>query len=143
LAVCIAAASAPARPTTAEAELIGAVNQVRAQHRLAPLRVDVRLERAARAYSRTMLSTGRFAHGDVRARLVRYGAHGPAFGENLAWAVGSRASAGAIVQMWMASPPHRATLLRPGFRRIGMGRVVGTFSGYGSAAVVTANFAGS
>jgi uncharacterized protein YkwD len=142
LAVCTVAASAPARPTTAEAELIRAVNQVRGQHRLAPLRVDLRLERAARAYSKSMLGTGRFAHGDVRGRLVRYGARGPVFGENLAWAVGSRASAGAIVQMWMASPPHRANLLRPGFRRVGMGRVVGTFSGYGGAAVVTANFAG-
>jgi uncharacterized protein YkwD len=142
LLVSAAPGVAPAQPTTAEAELIRAINQVRTQHRVAPLRLDVRLERAARSYTRTMLSTGRFAHGDVRGRLVRYGARGPAYGENLAWGVGSRATAAAVVRMWMASPPHRANLLRPGFRRIGVGRAVGTFGGYGGAAVVTANFAG-
>ena len=140
--VSVAPAAAPARPTNAEAELIRAINVVRVQHGVPPLRFDGRLERAARAYTRTMLSTGRFAHGDVRGRLVRYGARGPVYGENLAWGVGSRASATAVVQMWMASPPHRANLLRRGFRRVGIGRAVGTFGGYGGAVVVTANFAG-
>jgi uncharacterized protein YkwD len=118
------------------------VNQVRAQHGLAPLSLDVRLERAARAYTSHMLRTGTFAHGDFRRRIARYGGRGPALGENLAWGVGSTSSAQAVVQMWLASPSHRANLLRPGFRRIGIGRGVGTFRGYRGAAVVTANFAG-
>ncbi len=142
LLACVAAAPAPARPTVPEAELIRAVNQARAPYGLAPLRLDLRLERAARAKSSEMLRTGTFAHGDVRGRLVRFGVKGPMYGENLAWATGSSASATRIVQMWMASPGHRANLLRPTFRRIGIGRRVGAFAGYGSAAVVTADFAG-
>ena len=142
LLACVAASPAPARPTGPEAELIRAVNQARAPYGLAPLRLDLRLERAARAKSSEMLRTGTFAHGDVRGRLVRFGVKGPMYGENLAWATGSSASATRIVQMWMASPGHRANLLRPTFHRIGIGRRVGAFAGYGSAAVVTADFAG-
>jgi uncharacterized protein YkwD len=44
--------------------------------------------------------------------------------------------------MWMESPGHRANILRPSFTRIGLGRRVGPFAGYGTAAVVTADFAG-
>src|SRR5215210_1805628 len=138
----LVAPAADARPTRAETSLLQTVNQVRAQHGLAALRLDVRLERSARAYSAYMLRTGTFAHGDFRSRIARYGARGPAVGENLAWAVGSNGTAEGVVRMWLASPSHRANLLRPGFRRIGIGRRVGTFAGYGGAAVVTANFAG-
>ena len=42
----------------------------------------------------------------------------------------------------MASPGHRANLLRPGWKRIGIGSRTGTFLGYGGATVVTADFAG-
>ena len=138
----LAASTAFARPTAAEAELLRAINQARAPYGLAPLRVDVRLERAARAKSSEMLRTGTFAHGDVRTRLVRFGVRGPSYGENLAWATGSSATAARIVQMWMASPGHRANILRPTFTRIGLGRRVGSIAGYGGAAVVTADFAG-
>jgi uncharacterized protein YkwD len=141
---CLAvfAPSATARPTSAEAEVIRAVNQVRAQHGLQKLALDLRLERAARTHSRAMIRSGSFAHGDVRRRLAAAGIRGSIYGENLAWGVGSSASAAAVVQMWLNSPPHRANLLRPGFRRLGIGRRVGTFNGYGGATVVTANFAG-
>jgi uncharacterized protein YkwD len=134
-------APAAARPTAAEASVIRAVNQVRAQHGLRKLALDLRLERAARSHSRAMIRSGSFAHGDVRRRLAAVGIRG-IYGENLAWGVGSTAAAANIVQMWLNSPPHRANLLRPGFRRLGIGRRVGTFAGHRGAAVVTANFAG-
>jgi uncharacterized protein YkwD len=139
----IAALTAPAaaRPTAAEASVVRTVNQVRAQHGLRKLAVDLRLERAARSHSRAMIRSGSFAHGDVRRRLAGVGIRG-AYGENLAWGVGSSASAASVVQMWLNSPPHRANLLRPGFRRLGIGRRVGPFAGYHDAAVVTADFAG-
>jgi uncharacterized protein YkwD len=142
LIATMAAPSATAQPTAAEAALIRAINAERAPHGLAPLRVDVRLERAARAKSSEMLRTGTFAHGDLRGRLVRYRVSASTFGENLAWATGSSASATRIVQRWMASPGHRANILRPAFTRIGIGRRVGTFAGHRNAAVVTADFAG-
>lgn len=142
--LCVLALAAPAqaRPTPAEAGLLVTMNQARAQHGVGPLRIDLRLERAARAKSRSMLRTGTFAHGDFQRRLTSYRVRGPYYGENLAWGVGSNATAPGIVQMWLASPSHRANLLRPSFQRVGLGLVVGTFAGYSGAAVVTANFAG-
>ncbi len=118
------------------------MNQARAQHGVAPLRIDYRLEAAARAKSRSMLRTGTFFHGNFARRLTSYRARGPYFGENLAWGVGSRGSAASVVQMWLASPSHRANLLRRSFQRVGLGIYVGTFRGYGGTSVVTANFAG-
>jgi uncharacterized protein YkwD len=125
-----------------EAALLDAVNRTRAAHGLQPLQLDTRLRLAARRHSDTMLRRNALAHGAMRARLASYGARGPRFGENLAWAVGSRAEATSIVQVWLARPGHRANLLRPGFRRVGIGALVGTFAGYRGATVVTADFAG-
>jgi uncharacterized protein YkwD len=133
---------AQAAPTSAERAVIAEVNRVRAAHGLGALRLDLTLERAARAHSRTILQTGSLSHGAFQRRLTSFGARGPAIGENLGWGVGSRASAQAIVAAWLASPGHRANLLRPGFRRIGVGRLAGTFAGHRGAAVVTADFAG-
>lgn len=138
-----AAAAAPAQPTGPEAELLRALNQARAQYGLAPLHVDAALERAARAHSRRMLRTGSFGHGNLVRRLTSFGARGPAIGENLAWGVGPPATTAGVLQGWLASPSHRANLLRAGFRRVGIGRAVGTFHGYGGAALITADFAGS
>jgi uncharacterized protein YkwD len=42
----------------------------------------------------------------------------------------------------MESPGHRANLLRPGWTRIGLGALTGTFGGYAGATVFTADFAG-
>jgi uncharacterized protein YkwD len=142
LIVSATATPAAAQPTPPEAALIRAINAERTPRGLVPLRVDVRLERAARAKSSEMLRTGAFAHGDLRGRLVRYRVSGRTYGENLAWATGSRATATRIVRMWMESPGHRANILRAAFTRIGLGRLVGPFADYGSAAVVTADFAG-
>jgi uncharacterized protein YkwD len=48
-----------------------------------------------------------------------------------------------VLAAWLGSASHRDNLLRPGFRRIGIGRVVGTYRGYPGAAVIIADFAGS
>lgn len=140
------AAGAGSRATTLtqnERSLLGAVNGVRASHGLRPLRVDGVLTRAARSYSATLIRTDVFTHGALGARLAAHGARGPIFGENLAWGVGRRASAGRIVDSWMASPGHRANLLRPGWTRIGIGALRGSFMGHSGATVVTADFAGT
>ena len=126
-----------------ERTLLGAVNEIRAAHNLRPLRVDVTLVRAAQDYSATLINRDMFTHGSLGPRLARYGVRGPVYGENLAWGKGSTATARGILRGWMASPGHRANLLRPGWTRIGIGSRVGTFHGYGGATVVTADFAGS
>jgi uncharacterized protein YkwD len=129
--------------TQSERSLLAAVNDVRAAHGLSRLRVDPALQRAARSYSAAMVRSGRFTHGAMGARLAAHGARGPLYGENLAWGVGRSAAAGSIVRSWMASPGHRVNLLRPGWQRIGIGAVKGSFLGHRGATVVTADFAGS
>jgi uncharacterized protein YkwD len=125
-----------------ERSLLSVVNEVRSNHGLRPLKVDPALARAARSYTATMIRTDVFTHGDMYGRLVQSGARGPMYGENLAWGVGTYASARHIVRGWMGSPGHRANLLRPGWNRIGLGALRGNFLGYNGATVVTADFAG-
>jgi uncharacterized protein YkwD len=143
LTLGLASAAQAASLTAKEQSVMGVVNDVRAAHDLRPLQVDAKLVRAARQHSRTLIRTDVFTHGAMGTRLVRSGARGPLFGENLAWALGRRATARAIVRSWLASPAHRANLLRPGWRRIGIGSRVGTFRGYRRVTMITADFAGS
>jgi uncharacterized protein YkwD len=89
-----------------------------------------------------MLRSGTFSHGAFVARLRSFGVRNPLIGENLAWGSGPYAAAWRIVQEWLASPEHRANLLRPGFSRIGIGVAWGRFLGHAGAAVVTADFGG-
>jgi uncharacterized protein YkwD len=118
------------------------MNQARTAHGLAPLRLDPRLQRAALAHSSDMMRRNYFAHGPFIPRLARFGVRGPRVGENLAWGVGSSADARHVVGRWLASPRHRANLLRPGFRRVGLGLANGRFAGHTGALVITADFAG-
>jgi uncharacterized protein YkwD len=136
-----AAASASARGlTSSETSLLRAMNGARTSHGLAPLHVDYRLERVARGHSSDMLHRQYFAHTSFAARMQASGARGPVWGENLAW---GPVSAQWVVSQWLASPEHRANLLRRGFRRVGIGALTGTFAGHAGAFVVTADFAGS
>jgi uncharacterized protein YkwD len=136
------AAGAQARTLSGpEASLFRTVNSVRTARGLAPLRVDIRLVRAARGHSADMIRRQYFAHGSIASRALAAGARGPLFGEDLAW--GRGVTAQWVVTHWLASPAHRAVMLRPGFRRVGIGITYGTFSGHGGAAVVTADFAGT
>jgi uncharacterized protein YkwD len=135
------AGAAQARTLTSpEASLLQSINAVRASHGLAPVRLDVHLLRAARAHSVDMMRRQYFAHGSVEQRVLSRGARGPVFGEDLAWS--TNITADWVVNAWLNSPAHRAILLRPGFRRVGIGYSFGTFIGHGGAGVVTADFAG-
>jgi uncharacterized protein YkwD len=125
--------------SSAEASLLKTVNVARTSHSLAPVRIDARLERTARSHSADMLRRQYFAHGAFASRVRSSGVWGPVFGENLAW---GPVSASWVVGRWLASPEHRSILLRPGFRRIGIGAYQGTFAGRSGALVVTADFAG-
>src|SRR5919197_1017864 len=140
-AVLLPVSGAQARGLSSpEASLFSTMNAVRASSGLPRLRVDYNLVRAARGHSADMMHRQYFAHGSVAGRAVAAGARGPLFGEDLAWATGLTPQW--VVDHWLASPAHRAVLLRPGFRRVGIGISFGTFIGHGGAAVVTADFAG-
>jgi uncharacterized protein YkwD len=126
----------------ATTSLLREMNHARAVYHLAPLRSDATLQRAARSHSADMLRRSYFAHGDFALRMHRFHVAGSFAGENLAWGTGTRAAAKTIVAEWLASPEHRANLLRPGFRRVGLATLAGSFSGHAGAVVVTADFAG-
>jgi uncharacterized protein YkwD len=89
-----------------------------------------------------MVRSGNFAHGDWYGRLRRYGVRGSMLGETLAWGTGAKGTAAAIVHMWLASPGHRETMLRVGFRLVGVGVSVGPMAGFPAASVATADFSG-
>ena len=61
-------------------------------------------------------------------------------GETLAWGWGTRAGARATVRAWLHSPEHRAILLSPKYRTIGVARSCGRFLGYSGACVWTADW---
>jgi uncharacterized protein YkwD len=140
-ALLLPATAAQARGlSSSESSLLSTMNAARKSYNLPPLRVDSHLLRAARGHSADMVRRQYFAHGAVAGRAVAAGARGPLFGEDLAWATGLTAQW--VVNQWLASPAHRAVLLRPGFRRVGIGIAFGSFIGHGGAGVVTADFAG-
>ena len=141
-ALLVFASAAAARLTRNEADLLSVVNTVRVSHGLAPLDIDWRLVRAARSHSLDMLEHGYFGHGAFGDRMRRFGVRGRVVGENLAWGSGRLGTSVTIVREWLASPDHRANLLRPGFRRIGLAAPVARFGGVAGAHVVTADFAG-
>jgi uncharacterized protein YkwD len=133
----VAASTEPAlAPSSHELAILRTVNGVRAANGRRPLGLGPALHRAARAHSVDMVRRGYFDHGPFAQRLRRFGVRGRALGENLAYATEPGFSAGAVVRMWLASPPHRSVMLDPSFSRIGVG-VAG-----GSTRRVTADFAG-
>ena len=127
--------------TSREASLIVAINAVRTLHSLPKLQADRRLTRAARSHSRDMLRHQYFEHGNFSARMASFHVRGHFFAENLVWSSGIM-SANTAVAQWLASPPHRANLLSPSLRRVGVATPIGAFAGFSTATMVTADFAG-
>ena len=110
-----------ARPDL-EARMLDLVNAERAREGLEPLAADAALAEVARAHSRDMFARGYFSHhapegDDAFERLRRAGVRFRLAGENLALAPTLALAHDGL----MKSPGHRANILRPGFRRLGIG----------------------
>ena len=110
------------------------VNQQRAAHGLRSLRPSRLLRIAAEQHGADMVAHQFFAHvspftGALSNRVRRSGymAHRPDWelGEDIAWGQGDLSTAAAIVDAWMNSPPHRAVILEPEFRDVGVGVIAG------------------
>jgi uncharacterized protein YkwD len=103
------------------------LNRERRIHGLRPLRMDRRLERAAQDYSERMAARDFFAHeapdGSRPTDRIAAAGYGRALvtGENLGWGEGPAGEPAAMVDGWMHSPGHRANILRPEYREIGIG----------------------
>jgi uncharacterized protein YkwD len=150
--------SLPARPRKAddglralEGDVLARINAQRAARGLRPLRASRGLDAAAAYHSREMGAQGFFEHESVNGapfwkRIQRFYPMGRgtwSVGENIFWE-SPDSSAASTVREWMASPPHRANILAPEWREIGIGAVHmatarGAFGGR-SVTIVTADF---
>jgi len=91
-----------------------------------PLTENLMLQRAAELHSLDMAKRQYFEHDDPDgvgpdARIMRQGYPPILVGENLAWAETVKSTPAHIVSLWMKSPGHRANILEPQYREIGIG----------------------
>lgn len=105
-----------------EQEMLQLVNQEREHHGLAPLIFDPLLQAAARDHGEEMFELGYFGHespvsGSPSDRLEAEGAQFTEAGENVAYAPDVQVAHRGL----MESTGHRANILSPQFRRIGIG----------------------
>ena len=116
--------SAAASPTFAR--IIALVNMHRASANLRPVTAHPILMAEAQRFSAVQARLGYLSHRGVdgtRAgqRLTRAGYRWYFYAENLA---AGQDSADAVVAGWMASPSHRANIMNPKAREIGLGLTV-------------------
>jgi uncharacterized protein YkwD len=135
-ATCKHGRTHPSQLTNAEVKqtTLCLLNRQRKMHGRRALKANRRLARAARKHARDMVDRKYFDHTtpsgvDFVDRIMRqdYVDPGEAWtlGENLAWGSYQLATPKSIVRSWMHSPGHRANILNPRFREIGIGVVVG------------------
>ncbi|WP_139692740.1 CAP domain-containing protein [Sporolactobacillus terrae] len=123
-------ASAQDNPSV-EQQIVGLVNQVRTQNGLGSLQVKAELTNAARQWS-----SGQFANGAMSHGMMNFSRTTVA-GQNVAYAKGDLAtfgwdqiwSAQATMDGWMNSPEHRANILKPDYKYIGVGVIYGQKNG--------------
>ncbi len=128
-----------------EIAIVRAVNAQRVAHGVPALKAVRGLSRVAERHSRDQLRRDRLGHDSsdgtpFAGRIAQAGRYRTA-GEVIAFTSrGSSSRARSVVRLWMRSPGHRAQLLDPRFRVVGVGRVRGRLGSRGGA-VVTADLA--
>jgi uncharacterized protein YkwD len=126
------------------------LNLERGASSLPALSEQAQLTQASAAYSADMVARQFFEHVSPDGktlvnRLTATGFLGTAstwaVGENIAWGTGSLATPRSIVVAWMNSAGHRANILEPMFREIGLGIALGVpAQGLGDGATYTTDF---
>ena len=111
--------------TVAERYLLSAMNDERAQHQLAPLRMDAALHRSAELHAREMARRGGISHQfagepELAERAYRAGAHFSRVTENVA----EGRDVVTLHEAWMRSPGHRANVLDAEVDAVGIAAVV-------------------
>ena len=118
----------------AEAAIVRAINMERRRRGLRTVRPRRGLARVADRHTRRMLRFDRLQHASfdgssLHTRLRRAG-YRRGFGEVLAWVPrGLDRRAGAVVALWMQSPPHAQQILDRRFTLVGAARRAGGMGG--------------
>lgn len=147
---CPAAAAAPETTSldTVEDTVLCLVNRERTSRGLVKLRANGKLATAATKYSKLMVAQDFFDHvspggstmtARIKASGYLKGGRSYRFGENLAWGTGELGAPVEIVNSWMKSPGHRANILQPAYREIGVGVALGA-PGQDDGATYTTEF---
>lgn len=130
---------ARARIGRRERAIVRRFNEIRRRRGLPRLRFSRRLGFIAALHSYDLASHNQLSHssstGVPFAQRVGSLVDARVIGETIAQTVG-RDSAGVIVRAWMRSPAHRAEILAPSFRRVGVASASSRFG-----VVTTADFA--
>ena len=152
-----AAGTAGSRPGVGPAAqvqtaLLDQMNVLRAAHGLSRLRVSAGLTAAATTHSTSMARRGYFSHNSANGasfsqRLSYFypagGYRSWAVGENLVWGSPDVGAARAL-RLWLGSPLHRANLLNPRWREVGLAAVHSTSAPgvyrNAPATIITADF---
>ena len=146
---CAQASAAPAHLSTPAAShaLRCLINGVRRAHHLRPVRAEGHLRSAARRHANDMAGRDYFSHAspggttmESRVRTTGY-LHRVRewwLGEAIAWGNGGAGAPRAILRGLLNSPPHRAILLDPSFRDLGIGVARGAPRGSGTGALTVA-----
>jgi uncharacterized protein YkwD len=135
-----------------DTQIAAGINAARTGRGLPRLRLSAPLRAAARSHSLEMARDGYFSHDSADGtsawkRLLRYYPSAAyrrwEAGETLVW-YSPGMDAAQAVQNWLSSPQHRAILLTPSYREIGVSSVHASDAGgaFGDAeiTVVTADF---
>lgn len=123
--------------TKPEKQLLTLINKARARRSLPALKVNAKLQRAARAHSSQMIAKDYFSHDSASGeafskRLIRFGytqtnCTSWRAGENIAYGVGLVGTPQAIMKAWMHSKPHKLVILDKSLKECGLGRAEGEF----------------
>jgi uncharacterized protein YkwD len=121
-----------------ESALVSLTNTARGQAREPALTVSPALTRAAQAKAEDMAAQGYFAHiapdGKEAWDYMQEAGYDYAYaGENLA---AHFYDSNDVVRAWLDSPSHRANIMRPSYREIGIGIAHGNYQGTDTVFVV-------
>ena len=124
--LCLPAGAALGAEPGAEADaMLDAINEVRAEYDLRPLRHAPALSRSSTAFADDLMGAGVFGHGSG----IRAGGGFSRLGEMLAMHPGRRLRARRTVRKWLASASHRSLVLTTSLRYAGAGAAGGSFHG--------------
>ncbi len=119
-------------------QLLNSTNAKRQENGLSSLQLNDTLSQAAAAKASDMLTNNYWAHNSPSGKtpwdfIIGSGFRYTLAGENLAK---NFQTSDGVVEAWMASPSHRANLLKPGYADVGFAIVNGVLSGEETTLVV-------